>query len=267
MRITKGKMKKLIDDKGLEDYEIVRTAYDSAEELLKEPGKNRAALLDIFKKFEKRPLGVEWLILEIGQKGYTEFTDRIIDATLPEFLEQYPACKKAYEKAEELLKEPKKNRKGLLDILLELERNKGGIKYLAEEVGEAAYKETLRKIENESARGYILKKEGRYDSIIYLPDIACVLELLSPQLAGAKINGVVYSLIDCLAVRTVPRGEEGNDANMLNKVIVARLEPKTAAKLIAYAESRINSAPKEMDGQTERTIDEIIELIRFRGVR
>jgi hypothetical protein len=260
-------MKKLINDEGINQYQAVKDAYEKAKELLKEPGKNKDTLLELLNTFATNQEGTSWLSIEVGENELNTLYAKMAVVTNQAYWAQYPACKKAYEKAEELLKEPKKNRKGLLDILLELERNKKGIKYLAEEFGEAAYRETLRKIENESARGYILKKEGAYDGIVYLPDIACMIEIVSPSLAGIRLQGGVYALRDCLAVRKVQQADEDNDPNMVGKIIVARLEPKMAAALITYAESKLNNFPKEGNAETGNLLEDIVELIRYRGVR
>jgi hypothetical protein len=59
---------KLVDDKGLEEYDAVRAAYDKARTALTQENPDRKELSDLLGVLDKNPEGAKWLEAEVGEE-------------------------------------------------------------------------------------------------------------------------------------------------------------------------------------------------------
>ncbi|MFA5888058.1 MAG: hypothetical protein WC852_05105 [Candidatus Nanoarchaeia archaeon] len=59
----------LVHDEGLNQYDIVRKAYDQAKEILSDPARRKAELSGLVALMQSNKDGLEWLMLEEG-KGF-----------------------------------------------------------------------------------------------------------------------------------------------------------------------------------------------------
>ncbi|MFH1065259.1 MAG: hypothetical protein V1734_02010 [Nanoarchaeota archaeon] len=73
----------LINDKGINEYEPVRKAYDRAKEILGKGNPDKAELSNIVKQFDSHPEAVEWLRLE-EEGRYEDVYERIREIVKPD---------------------------------------------------------------------------------------------------------------------------------------------------------------------------------------
>lgn len=79
MRTAEGfKMRQLINDEGINQYQTVREAYEKAKEMVEQENPDRDELSKIRRILDNNPKGVDWLTMEEGSK-FLRLYDKIVD--------------------------------------------------------------------------------------------------------------------------------------------------------------------------------------------